>query len=488
MNKFCRTKEPSVEEKLEVNRRLNLYRAQKVTSTRTTPILIPVCIYVKSDPISNTEITDFIDSLNNYFNGIDPTYSSSRDFLNTYTYTGGQTALFNKIKTQYNAFYNITGTINVFFYLKTLVKTNRILNVTYNTSENIIKQNLNGVNDVPIINYGKTLNVWFVNFIDDTLGYAYYPSYIVSTYPQLDGIVLERKSIISSSSIPTYNLNKAAVHEIGHWLELIHPFEEPFEEDYVSDTPPNDAQIFPNPFEFPPPIYWPRNTNGDLVMFINYMDYTNDYGKCMFSQGQCSRMNAALGLFRPLLKNYIPLTAPTITISITKFKIVGPIYYFNNTSVIKLTHNFVDRNDGFPNTIILLKNNAPASNTLYTTLNNVITVKSQIANTGTFKIQIQDILSAPVYSNEYILTYVDIPTVSNIKLTKGILTGTITNTTNKLVTVTITIRRKKFTLTTYGNIRVNVISANLIKKNKYTFTINTNNTVFTASISKILTY
>jgi hypothetical protein len=490
MNHICGTEQPSKEAQLEINRSLDLYKT-KINKT-IQPLLIPVCIYVKSDPISETEIINFIKSLNDYFNQIDNNYDSNRSFLNTYTYTGPNRTVFDKIKTQYNAFYTLTNKINVFFYLKSVVRETKLINddlngtVTSSVRNTIIKRKTVGLNivyDVPPENYGITLNVWMVNFIPANgkrlLGYAQYPWSLV-TSPEYDGIVIDRRTINNDIFV-----NKTAVHEIGHWLGLYHTFQ--LEGDRIDDTPQQTDASVGNPLDDKEPILWPTNDAGDLVMFVNYMDYTNDPCMCMFTTGQCNKMNLCNLIFRRGLVNYIPLTNPTITISIKNFKRVGSNYFFNNTSVVKLTHNFVNRNGSLPNTIKLLKNNILVSNTLYTISGKVITVKPVITNTGTFKIRIIDALST-VYSNGFLLTYVDIPTVSNITLVKGILRGTVTNTSNKLVTVAVTIRNKTYTVRTNKNISVNVIGAGLVKKRKYTFIIRTNNTIFTAYKSIILTY
>lgn len=145
-----------------------------------------------------------------------------------------------------------------------------------------------GGNDVKSLikwNQKKYLNVWIVKSIQSsgvgiTLGYAYYPG----TSPTNDGIVL-RYDQTSTNSL---------THEIGHYLNLIHTFEDGcFGGDRVSDTPPT-AELN---FGCPKGQNSCNNDSPDLIDQIeNYMDYSDC--DAMFTLGQKVRMHAAIEQYR----------------------------------------------------------------------------------------------------------------------------------------------------------------------------------------------
>jgi hypothetical protein len=87
---------------------------------------------------------------------------------------------------------------------------------------------------------------------------------------------------------------RTAVHEVGHWLNLYHIWGDDGAgcegTDNVDDTPnqagPNVSRpVFPH-------ITCDNGPDGD--MFVNYMDYSDDAAMLMFTEGQVTRMQAAL--------------------------------------------------------------------------------------------------------------------------------------------------------------------------------------------------
>jgi len=94
----------------------------------------------------------------------------------------------------------------------------------------------------------------------------------------------------------TQEFASALTHEFGHFLNLIHPFENGcgVENDYVNDTPTCDQQ---QGCHSSSTANSPLNCKSQLVNAENYMDYSGAFG-CykMFTQGQVARMKAALDM------------------------------------------------------------------------------------------------------------------------------------------------------------------------------------------------
>jgi len=92
----------------------------------------------------------------------------------------------------------------------------------------------------------------------------------------------------------TQEFASALTHEFGHFLNLIHPFENGcgVENDYVNDTPTCNSQ---QGCHSSSTANSPLNCKSQLINSENYMDYSGAYG-CykMFTQGQVTRMKAAL--------------------------------------------------------------------------------------------------------------------------------------------------------------------------------------------------
>lgn len=152
----------------------------------------------------------------------------------------------------------------------------------------------------------RYLNIWVVNLAGaGTLAWAYLPG----AAPEVDGIVC-RYDFFGRPTIngAPYHLGRTMTHEIGHWLNLFHVFDNDgapaCSQDYVEDTPSQRAANFGCPT-------FPSSTCGNHSdMFMNFMDYANDDCSYMFTQGQVNRMRAAIAISRPEILNSLGCQAP----------------------------------------------------------------------------------------------------------------------------------------------------------------------------------
>jgi hypothetical protein len=138
------------------------------------------------------------------------------------------------------------------------------------------------------------LNLWVCSLGAGLLGYAQFPGGAAAT----DGVVVGNTAF-GSGGIATapYNLGRTAVHEVGHWLNLLHIWGDDDEgcvrSDNVSDTPnqagSNGSSVRKSSF---PHVTCNNGPHGD--MFMNYMDYVDDDTMVMFTRGQVARMSATL--------------------------------------------------------------------------------------------------------------------------------------------------------------------------------------------------
>lgn len=127
------------------------------------------------------------------------------------------------------------------------------------------------------------LNIYITGLQDGLLGYAYYPK----TVPlALDGLVILNDSMPGGDAFP-YNGGDTGTHEIGHWLGLMHTFENGCHGpgDHVPDTP---AQLDgENVFYCNESDDTCTKTGTDPVH--NFMSYGDDDCLDSFTAGQSQR-------------------------------------------------------------------------------------------------------------------------------------------------------------------------------------------------------
>jgi hypothetical protein len=141
----------------------------------------------------------------------------------------------------------------------------------------------------------ETLNIYTVDG-GPYLGFAYFPSIVGSSFENLDGVVVDWRTL-PGGSFAIYSEGDTATHEVGHWLALFHTFDGKCgsKGDYVADTPA----------EFGPAFNCPVGrdschtaSNPGLDPITNFMDYSQDSCMYEFTPGQTARMQAAWTAFR----------------------------------------------------------------------------------------------------------------------------------------------------------------------------------------------
>lgn len=154
----------------------------------------------------------------------------------------------------------------------------------------------------------RYLNFWVVKTIDgnDSIsGYSYLAS--EASGDKNDGIVLNFRFVGSNNiySPGFYKLGKTATHEVGHYLDLLHPWGGDGDgrggcndDDGVDDTPLCSSFYFASalceePFQC-----------GTYRMTQNHMDYSKEKCATIFTRGQADRMRRALREYRPTLVSY----------------------------------------------------------------------------------------------------------------------------------------------------------------------------------------
>ncbi len=267
--------------------------SQKSTSIVTPVLIIPVIVHVLyhniAENISNEQIKSQIDVLNEDYTAINSTIidvpSVWQNLIND-----------SKIRFQLakqdplgNFSDGITRTL-----------TSKV-EFAYNDTS-IFFDSAGGKNAWPDSSY---LNIWVCSLKDNVLGFAALPG----TSPFRDGIVIINSAFgrIGLLKKP-YNLGRTTTHEIGHWLSMRHIWgddngacnPDPTQGDGIADTPDQGDSHFRCPGF---PSLDNCSTVSPGVMYMNYMDYTDD--KCMmfFTVDQTKKMYTTLDVARSSIKN-----------------------------------------------------------------------------------------------------------------------------------------------------------------------------------------
>ncbi len=142
----------------------------------------------------------------------------------------------------------------------------------------------------------RYLNIYVVKQMNGgVVGYSSFPG----GPPDVDGFVVVH-NYFGKTGTAVATLGRTASHELGHWIGLYHTFnggcgvDTCTDGDYVCDTPPAANPNFGCPVT--------NSCSNDIPdvndQVQNYMDYSNDACKDLFSLGQKLRMQATLDTIR----------------------------------------------------------------------------------------------------------------------------------------------------------------------------------------------
>ena len=225
------------------------------------PVVVNVLYRTTSENISDAQIQSQIDVLN-------------KDFTATNTDFGSIPSLFSPVAANFDITFELV-TIN----RKATTKT------SWGTRDAMKKTKQGGLDPTTP---NTTLNFWVCTIGGGILGYAQFPGGSSAT----DGVVCDSKYVgvtSDSGAAYPYNLGRTATHEIGHWMNLRHIWgDATCGSDLVADTPTHNTANYGAP-TYP---HLSTCTGTPVEMTMNYMDYTDDRGMYMFTNGQKSRMSA----------------------------------------------------------------------------------------------------------------------------------------------------------------------------------------------------
>lgn len=167
----------------------------------------------------------------------------------------------------------------------------------------IYSNSLGGSNAWPRSSY---LNIWVCLLQGNALGFANFPGSGASQ----DGLVINYKAFGRNGTAKApYNLGRTCTHEIGHWLILTHIWGDDNNDCSGRDFPITQLAIDDTPNQVGPTFRCQRfpelddcSPSSPGIMYMNFMDYTDD--KCMmfFTPGQIFRMRTTLNGIRDSIK------------------------------------------------------------------------------------------------------------------------------------------------------------------------------------------
>lgn len=323
-------------------RQLEEIATENRRSSRATQevIYVPVVFHIihngdaigTGENISDAQCISQIDALNRDFNGLDPDVVNVPQVFRSLV----GNARINFCLAKFDPTGNPTSGIERLQYP----------NATWD-EDNVIDATLK---PATIWDRTKYLNIWSVRMggtlaSEGVLAYATLP---FSATNNNDGIVARFNTIGTVGTLLSgIDRGKTVGHEAGHWLGLLHTWG--FgpgcgdQGDFIADTPDQDDMNFGCP-TFPRVSCTQSAPNGD--MFMNYMDYSDDNCRNMFSVGQCTRMNDILNSNRASIKQsatkcfynldaaLLELRVPSDTICALSVK---PLVTLQNAGITPLT-------------------------------------------------------------------------------------------------------------------------------------------------------
>ncbi|EIA07965.1 zinc metalloprotease [Flavobacterium frigoris] len=223
------------------------------------PVVVNVLYRTAAENISDAQIQSQIDVLNQDYNATNPD--------------------FNSVPSE---FAGVAANVGITFELVQIIRKSTT-KTSWGTRDVMKNAKRGGIDPTSPT---TTLNMWACTIGGGILGYAQFPGGSSAT----DGVVIDSNYFgVSGAASYPYNLGRTGSHEVGHWMNLRHIWgDASCGNDLVSDTPVHKTSNFGVP-TYP---YASTCLPAHNEMTMNYMDYTDDRGMYMFTNGQKSRMSA----------------------------------------------------------------------------------------------------------------------------------------------------------------------------------------------------
>jgi len=237
---------------------------------KTIPLVVHILYNTPEQNISDAQINSQVTILNQDFSRTNPDASKTP-----------------------SAFSGVASNSSIQFCLVKVIR--KQTNVKEFINDNAIKFCKTGGSDA--LDVKKYMNVWVGKLGGGLLGYGEFPNTKPSnTY----GVVINYQAFGNMGTARSpYNKGRTLTHEMGHCFSLYHIFEEGVnlqsckKTDYVLDIPTQSTRNFGCP-SFPHTEKCAYNPPG--VMFMNFLDYTDDACMNIFTKDQSARMNATLSI------------------------------------------------------------------------------------------------------------------------------------------------------------------------------------------------
>ena len=156
----------------------------------------------------------------------------------------------------------------------------------------------------------RYLNIWICDLNEGLQGYAQFPGGPEET----DGIAIDWQTVgnqiypWTASENYEWAKGKVLVHEIGHWLNLYHPWGNEFSgcgEDHIPEIHKQSGPIYPG--QACPDTMFSSCSDSGRLFIKHYMDYAGSSCMCTFTKNQVLRGLASLNTYRnEMINSYEP--------------------------------------------------------------------------------------------------------------------------------------------------------------------------------------
>lgn len=207
----------------------------------------------------------------------------------------------------------------------------------------------------------KYLNIWVGDTGSDFLGYTFTPSTPLSFIPLNERGIFNNykyfgKNAPANPPSTPFNLGRTAVHEIGHFFNLVHIWGDTNcdgndncgDDDNIGDTPRQEACTTgdPTPFNGRPEntiLFDNCTTTNPGIMWMNYMDYVDDKAMVMFSSQQQIEMEKCfidIPWMRGLANSDACTIVPVFERDVRLVNINNPISSYNSAFLYACSNNY----------------------------------------------------------------------------------------------------------------------------------------------------